>query len=548
MKNSIVSKMLTCVLALTLIAGLFAGCGAQEEKESSVAGSQVVESSSSAETSKPSEVPVEPEKPEEPVKITIMHQDIGNLEEGSISDIWQKQIEEKLNIEIEWYKPASGYEEAIQVALLDENRPDVMILPNSWMTNTSFLDACETGLFTDISGLIEDYPNLMKWTAEASWEALDLFKDGRVWGFPRSTVARADGFVVKKEWVDKVGITVEEGQNMTLDDFFDLLYAFTYNDPDGNGINDTYGIRAYEQNGILFTGLERIFHVGGWYEFPDGTIDSVRYSKESDYYKQYLAFVNKCWEAGVIDPDAYALDKNAAAERTNLYYGIRADYPAGMNVTASDSKPYTEIYVPGVDVSGDPVGSYKYGDYSNYIWNFYAITKNCEHPEKVLELVDYMLSDEQWTNLNAQTLEGVGFVFDEKGDYDFSLTDKIKADDKTNGTMLRDTSLFTKFLRRYGAPEYFISKTHPAEVRERLSDLVQLSFDNYWPTLDRGYIPSVAKEQTYIEYENFIKSEESKIITGEKPVEYWDELLDGFYKAGYEEYRKDMLEYIASFE
>ncbi len=546
MKKNFVKRMLSCVLATTLVTGALVGCGNQNQKESSVAGS-----STSEKTTAVSEVSKEAkEATEEPAKLVIMHDQIGNYnyDDNSLSGLWQKQLEEACNIEIEWQVPASGsYNDAVQLALLDDNRPDVILMDNSWMSNVSFLDACETGMFTDISGLIENYPNLMKHTNQVSWEALDLLQDGRIWGFPRSTVARADGFLVKKEWIDAVGMDIQEGDYLTLDEFYELLYAFTYNDPDGNGVNDTFGISAYENNGTLFTGIDRIFHVGGWYEFPDGTIDSVKYSKNYDYYKQYLEFMNKCWEAGVIDSDAYVLDSKSARDReTN--YGIRTGYAASLDVTVDEKSPTTEIFIPGVVVEGDPVGAYRYGEYSNGIWNFYAISSTCEHPEKVLELVDYMLSDEQWVNLNAKSLEGVGFVIDENGNYDYSLRDAIAAKDKENGTYLQENVLFTSFVRRSDAPEYFINKSYSKEVRDRLTALVQISFDNYWPTLDRGYKPEISKEQTYIEYENFIKAEESKIITGDKPVEYWDELLDGFYKAGYEKYRTDMLEYIASFK
>ena len=260
--------------------------------------------------------------------------------------------------------------------------------------------------------------------------------------------------------------------------------------------------------------------------------------------------MNKCWEDGLIDPDAYALDSKSAKERKDRTYGMWAEYPAGMDVTIAEGENpvHTEIFLPGVIVEDDPIGEYGYGEFSNGIWNFYAISSTCENPEKILELVDYMLSDEQWVNLNAQNLVDVGFTMDAAGNYDFTLTNKIKEADKANGTSLADTSFFTRFVRRSGAPEFFISKSLPADQQKRLSDLVQVTFDNYWPTLDRAYVPTIAKDQTYMEYENFIKQEESKIITGEKPVEYWDELLDGFYKAGYEEYRKEMLEYIKSFE
>lgn len=541
--------MLSCLLATALVASVFTGCGKQADdvsKDSSATNSEVVDSTTST-AEKETEVSTEP------VKISILPDGIydADTDEKSISGHWQKILEEKCNVEIEWVIPASGgYEDALQLTLLDKEKPDLICFSNGWMSNTSFLDACEAGMFWDISGMIENYPNIMKWTSEASWEALDLLQDGRIWGVPRSTVARADGWRVNEQWLEAIGSDLKEGEYLTLDEFYDILYKFTYNDPDGNGVNDTYGIGAYEKNGILFTGIERIFHIGGWYELSDGNIEDLRYSKDYDYYKQYLEFMNKCWEAGVIDPDAYALDSKGAKERWTGSYGMWAEYPAGMDITVAEGENpvHTEIFLPGVVVEDDPIGEYGYGEYSNGIWNFYAISATCEHPEKILELIDYALSDEQWVNLNAQSVEGVGFTMDAAGNYDFSLTDKLKEADKANGTEYAVTNMLTRFVRRSGAPEFFIKKTYTAEEQKRLSDLVQITFDNYWPTLDRAYVPAIAKDQTFMEYESYIKQEEAKIITGEKPVEYWDELLDGFYKAGYEQYRAEMLEYIASFE
>ena len=75
-----------------------------------------------------------------------------------------------------------------------------------------------------------------------------------------------------------------------------------------------------------------------------------------------------------------------------------------------------------------------------------------------------------------------------------------------------------------------------------------MTFDLYWPAVDRGYKPEIATDPVFIEYKNFMIQEEAKIITGDKPVEYWDELLDGFYDAGYDKYTEEMLAYIESFQ
>jgi len=66
--------------------------------------------------------------------------------------------------------------------VLSDDRPDVVILPDSWRTSDVFAESCEGGIFQDISGLLPNYENIMAHTADVSWDALDIFNDGRIWG------------------------------------------------------------------------------------------------------------------------------------------------------------------------------------------------------------------------------------------------------------------------------------------------------------------------------------------------------------------------------
>ncbi len=541
-------KVSALLLAALLTATSLAGCGGEQEGQESSGKEESPQTTSESESQESQESPEsEASDPGEPVKLSIMLHSTDEVPEGSISDQWAKQLEEKLNVEIEWViPPSSAYEDNLQLYMINEDKPDVMCFPTEWLSQTSFTDACKSGMFYDISQEIENYPNLMAHTAQISWEALDVFNDGRVWGVPRSTVCRADGFLLRSDWLKNLNIDYNEGDFLTLDEFYDMLYAFTYNDPDGNGVDDTWGLKIHSwENGSLNNKLSAIFHVGNgeaWYEMPDGTVTNLKYSRDYDYYKQHLAFINKCWEAGVLEPDAFALDGAAARER-NAQYGCIGEFPGNMDLYDNDY-----VYCPGVVVEGDPIGRYTYGDHNTGIWYYYAISSTCEHPEKFLELADYVLSDEQWVNLNAKNLVDVGFVMDADGNYDFSLYDELKEADEKNGTKLSNTKLISILFRRSDGAEFFIAKTNPPEKQKRLAELINMTFDLYWPAVDRGYKPEIATDPVFIEYKNFMIQEEAKIITGDKPVEYWDELLDGFYDAGYDKYTEEMLAYIESFQ
>ena len=99
-------------------------------------------------------------------------------------------------------------------------------------------------------------------------------------------------------------------------------------------------------------------------------------------------------------------------------------------------------------------------------------------------------------------------------------------------------------MRRSDGAEFFISKEIPTEQIKRLNDLTQICYAQYWPCVDGGYKPAAATDQVLIEYKAYIIQEKAKIITGEKPVSHWDEVLQGYYDAGYSKYVEQMLQYI----
>ena len=524
-------KLIALLLAVLMVVGLFAGCGNEAPAEGTNAPTE-----GNAVEANPTEAV---DTPSEPIKLQFMINT--EIKEGSIGDQWVKQIEEHCNVEIEWISPAaSAYEENLQLMLLDEERPDAVIFPTAWMNNTAFMDACEDGMFIPLEEMLPNYKNIMNHTAEVSWNALDIFGDGHIWAVPRSTVMRADGFAIHEEWLKNLNIDYTEGEFMTLDEFYDMLYAFTYDDPDGNGIDDTYGLMAYStEDGTLVTALQHIFGVGTGSEFYDidGEPVMLKYSKEHDNYKNYLAFLNKCWEAGVIDPDAFSIDLSVATERRSLgTVGVYSTYPGTMTVVPTDDNPVTHVYCPGVvQNEGDTFG---YGEFATGVYWFWAISNTCEYPEKVLEVFDYILSDEQWSNLNAGSVEGVGFEFTADGNYDFSKTDALKEQG------LDDINPIKLIMRRSDGAEFFISKSLPIEQQERLADLIAMSFDLYVAPLDEGFVPTIASDPVFIEYKNFVIQAEAKIITGEEPVEYWDEVLEGWYEAGGDQYIQEVLDYI----
>lgn len=99
----------------------------------------------------------------------------------------------------------------------------------------------------------------------------------------------------------------------TLEEFHDMLYAFTYNDLDGNGVDDTYGIdMSWAWMGLWPVygafGFVNNTNAGQYYVQDDG---SVIYTTVTEEYKQALSIIKEWYDEGIIDPEAVTDDRSA---------------------------------------------------------------------------------------------------------------------------------------------------------------------------------------------------------------------------------------------
>lgn len=105
--------------------------------------------------------------------------------------------------------------------------------------------------------------------------------------------------VYNKQWLDNLNAEVPE----TLDEFVELMYRFTNEDPDGNGKDDTYGFSTSMLNVIFgaYGSFPGFLHMdyGHWYEV-DGKLVS---SNVMDGNEEALKLIKQLYDDGVIDPE-----------------------------------------------------------------------------------------------------------------------------------------------------------------------------------------------------------------------------------------------------
>lgn len=146
----------------------------------------------------------------------------------------------------------------------------------------------------------ENVPHLFSNVKEFE-AALELVrrKDGKIWSIP-ATFASLDGVScwIRYDWLENLGLEVPT----TFEELKDVLVAFTKNDPDGDGEDNTWGT-SY---GGIYNGFGSNFgaSMGGWYLTEDGAEMGIM----SDRMLDYVNYVHDLIVEGACNPEI--LDPN----------------------------------------------------------------------------------------------------------------------------------------------------------------------------------------------------------------------------------------------
>ncbi|MEG0767196.1 MAG: extracellular solute-binding protein, partial [Clostridia bacterium] len=113
---------------------------------------------------------------------------------------------------------------------------------------------------------------------------------------PTVYLGERKGIFIRKDWLKKVGLEIPT----TWDAFYEVCKAFTLNDPDGNGVNDTYGLTG-DSIGNLRYFFSSLGHSNmNWVKQADGTWTHGALMEDNI---QLLELLRKMYAEGLIDPE-----------------------------------------------------------------------------------------------------------------------------------------------------------------------------------------------------------------------------------------------------
>jgi putative aldouronate transport system substrate-binding protein len=455
-----------------------------------------------------------------------------NLGDKTFYEKAEKAVNVKLQFEI---PPSSNYKERLQLMLTSGQYADVVFFSDP--KDPAYINAVETGIIASLNEYIEKAPNLKKYSYPVSWDGLKVKGDNKIYGIPRSSLMRTEGFMIRKDWLDNLGISLPKDYALSLEEFADILRKFTLNDPDKNGKADTFGYAGMAQGAYKTLNIisNDAFGLQGWQEYKDEDYKymDLTYSKKKDNYKKALEYTAKLYKEKVIDPDSPVNDQKAAVDRFKKgLNGVLRDAATNVPAYLTDMKkinPNADLsYVFLKSQNGKVESAGMASGSTTGIWGAWAVTTACKNPEAAVKLFDWMLGDEGW----GYILNGI-----ENVTYKTENGKKVDTQDKYQWAR--------NYVRRHDSIEFYVSSTIEEPLKSNVSKWVDMSLKNITnPSKDAGFTPKAASSQLYVDYAKTMSQELTKILVGQKSVNDYNKILEDWYKAGGEDYIKEMNEYI----
>ena len=324
----------------------------------------------------------------------------------------KNEIEAYTNSKIDFtWVPDASKEERLTTALSSGVLADVVTLTNV-LQNSSVRNALKGGVFWDVEEYLAEFPNL---AAIAPERIASAKVDGKLYGVPFQKALARSGFVIRKDWLDNVGLDVPT----TLDELMEVARAFTEDDPDGNGVNDT--VAFGDRSDLRYSSFKLLSAMhgapNGWKE-ENGVFTPEFDTQE---YKDTLVYSNTLFKNGYLFQDFAVTAKTEqqqqfAQGKTGIYTGM-IDI---LNLRNLSQGLQEGLELVPVNKIGKTAGDTDYHIWSegNGVGGLLAFpkayVKSEAHLKRILKFINDLMDEEMYV-LMTSGIEGTHFEYDADG-------------------------------------------------------------------------------------------------------------------------------------
>ncbi|MFJ2043346.1 hypothetical protein ACIOBL_07055 [Paenibacillus taichungensis] len=476
-----------------------------------------------------------------------------------------------VDIRTQWSAPVEDYDMKLRLMLSsDDPLPDVfsskvMDTTNQFLTSGKVLDAGEA--FDQYAS-----PTWKAAMAEVPEAWQPFIENGKRMAIPIITEQASQAVLwIRKDWLDKLGL--EAPRN--LDELEQIMKAFTYDDPDGNGLKDTYGIDFAIKDQYLASPTGDISWVFGAYgALPeiwgeDGKGQLMYGSIQPEIKKALL--ILRSWQSkgymgnNVALQDFSQVNENVIAGKVGIVAGPRwfADYPVKQLIARDSQAEFIPNPIPtGPDGTAGRLAGNSYSaalliskdiseealqaffKYQNYLYEA-TVTDDPFFLSAYQNGYDYVLKQDGSINSESSTIPGGKVntskytLFSQYASYPSRFKDAILKLGKGEQLNAYDRAVFFSM---------GVDPNNPDELPVTQADVVEATQEKIdQRNLFQGPATKIMRSRnTYLqkmELDTF-----NSIIYGEQPIEAFDDFVKKWLKSGGKQMTDEVNEWYRSIQ
>lgn len=453
-----------------------------------------------------------------PAKISILIP--GDNTPNSDNPVIQ-ELERRTNTELEIiYVPSKDVATKRSTMVASGDLPDIFLVGES--EAQEYIDA---GLIADVSQYLEkDGKNIMANVGDIIYTS-PMNQNG-VYLIPTGNVPYAFNMNIRTDWLKNLGLNMPTD----LDSFYNVMRAFTFDDPDKDGQQNTFGLAANSDIGAFDT-------IFGAFGIPAGTTSAIELEDgtvttwaKHEKFLDAMAYIKKLIIDGLVEPEWATITK------MDMFGKLWTGQAGAMNFQCAGPtnnwmpSRYTEDPVPTFDFAVITGPDGKHGVSPNYaqVNKGYAISADCEDIEAAFRVADYCNSEEG-NELLYFGVEGVMFnwIDEANGKYEFIGEYTDSATHRANGGFV-----YAEFMKP-------INNCEIRTMNEQSRMGTQLAYDEMLPSVN--IVKTLESRAEYgADLDQIIKEMYAAMLTSKGDMKaIYNEYIDRWDAEGGLEYEKE---------
>ncbi len=472
-----------------------------------------------------------------------------NFPEGDdyLNNDYTRYVKETVNVqpEIAWEVDANSYEQKVSLSIATGDIPDIMIVDRN-----VFDQLVENDLIWDLT---EAYDKCISPFLKEQYDTFGerLFRevrvDGKLMGIPGTQIANQHNLLwVRQDWLDELGLEVPT----TLEEIEDVARAFVENDMSGTG--NTIGFTAVEEVYGGYNGQHGLYSIFNYYDaYPGEWIEvdgKVTYGSIQPEMKTALEKIRSWYEEGLLDQEfavRQGTDREAliSSGQCGIMFGPWWGY-GGVPESIQNNPDADWTIVPAPQDENGNLKMYAQDPLNSIV----VVSKSYEHPEAIVKAInaeyDIMRANgesglaayEEMMQTSPNMLWSVCPVAIQIGPED-SLADgyaeymtAVNAEDKSLLPSSMYSGTYDTIMRERENPKADIWNWQEAFIRTKGTEAA--IYENNLVRDVAYYGTTETMIQRWANLETLETETLVKIITGEEPIEYFDEFVETWRSMG----------------